>query len=1293
MASSSKIAATMVGSSSSRDVTTQRNLLEHVNDLRRYANLETLNDFVANGGHGWLEAMVDHAKVSYKHYKESEEDDTITGNVHQMAGDLLKTPSRKKGIAHKTKKPATKKQGNKPREPSPDPFGGDDVGRVPLVADNNKENTNGRQASSSDNNNSSSSGLLRSTRSRADKSQLIEKLPNPFQKRVLEAKENAKKASTKVKSSDVTEEGSPVSAAGPSQVKKQGKTTTGKATAKQTARNASTAKKTGQSKPAEASSKASAVQEASFASTAFVSATDGAGNEENGIHFEESREDFDEGKATPSMEVEEGDEPRESTPPPQSPTKAERDNASFQARLKLEESLARLTGHGDDEFCGSEDEENEDDAPAEDEDSARTKVGAHRDFEDQETLEIQIKGEVAQSPPSSDVRPSDARPPSVDHTNKQDSNSVPASDDSASTRPVVSMMEDLGLGKPLSTTLTSTKRALSSFSTTKRANVVATAPEPATMATTIKSSFLSKSLRMASSENSLEEEKSSGPQEDRKEPSNSEAGTAAPSPAPRSPPSSEVPAESSSSSSSSSSRKRKNSVVEVDNATKTSSPEKTPTDASSKARKVSPQTSSAKEAQTSQQSAKATLASLRSQIETYSKPASQKSTTNAVGLGQKGWTSPVLGRFASQMSSRLPKSPTKAKGAVPGSEAGQLKLPASPGKNAATSTATARSSPAKPSRLPLASTTPANSPGPKAVAQPRAAVDPSPSKSLSPDKGPSNSRVREEPDAKDKVSDGPEEEDNLEDDVSTDSGEESSSADDERSEGDLLLEEIAASSTRPLQQQQQHSQTRPSNNPRPPGASMIRPMAAMPRNAAQSSHTIKLPSKMAPSTLPPSSSTSQANSGWLGKVKSFIGLPPGIPVPVSSASGDQSSSSTQTTSSQPHSISSSSGFVPKTIHNSAGAKAGMSKPAELPRPASALNTSHTSSSKPQSVIRAEAARKKETEKAREREERLKQIQAQREAREAAASNTGKREREETKPKATAPAQQRPAVNASNNAETAGNKKRKSNEGAAVPVKAAAQLSASTTNHKLGKPPSQQNLRLGQPSASARPMMPSKPASQQAQSTKSSQQQAVFSNQNVFQMAKASTSTTTNLVRPASQQVTQAHGQPQRQGTGSRVVQPAQAQGSQPKKPQKPQKEEYIELEEPPSEYSDSEDEATIARRAKHKPWETREGLEAALLQQADIDADEIFGVPQGNVPLEEMIPPQSEHEARARRRPRSSSANWSGKDGLQQYEIDRYNKRLGIVTGSTPALASSSVKSPVRTSSLAQDARMQARQG
>lgn len=1226
-----------------------------------------------------------------------------------MAGDLLKTPSRRKGTTLKTKKAVTKKQGNRPREPSPDPFGGDDVGRVPLVANNNKENTNGRQASSSDNNNSSGGGgILRSTRSRADKSQLIEKLPNPFQKRILEAKENAKKASTKVKSSDVTEEGSPVSAAGPSQVKEQGKTTTGKATAKQTARTASAAKKTGQSKPAEASSKASAVQEASFASTAFVSATDGAGNEENGIHFEESREDVDEGKATPSMEVEEGDEPRESTPPPQSPTKAELDNASFQARLKLEESLARLTGHGDDESCGSEDEENEDDAPAEDEDSARTKVGAHRDFEDQveaeaspngktthidaekETLEIQIKGEVAQSPPSSDVRPSDARPPSVDPKNKQDSNSVPASDDSASTRPVVSMMEDLGLGKPLSTTLTSTKRALSSFSTTKKANVVATAPEPVTMTTTIKSSFLSKSLRMASSENSLEEEKSSGPQEDRKEPSNSEAGTAAPSPAPRSPPSSEVPAESSSSSSSSS-RKRKSSVVEVDNATKTSSPEKTPTDASSKARKVSPQTSSAKEAQTSQQSAKATLASLRSQIETYSKPASQKSTTNTVGLGQKGWTSPVLGRFASQMSSRLPKSPTKAKGAAPSSEPAQLKLPASPGKSAATSTATARSSPAKPSRLPLASTTPANSPGPKAVAQPRAAVEPSPSKSLSPDKGPSHSRVREELEAKDKVSDGPEEEDNLEDDVSTDSGEESSSADDERSEGDLLLEEIAASSTKPLQQQQQHSQTRPSNNPRPPGASMIRPMAAMPRNAAQSSHTIKLPSKMAPSTLPPSSS--QANSGWLGKVKSFIGLPPGISVPVSSTSGDQSSSSTQTTSSQPHSISSSSGFVPKTIHNSAGTKAGMSKPAEPPRPASALNTSHASSSKPQSVIRAEAARKKETEKAREREERLKQIQAQREAREAAASNAGKREREETKPKATAPAQQRPAVNSSNNSETAGNKKRKSNEGAAVPVKAAAQLSASTTNHKLGKPPSQQNLRLGQPSGSARPVMPSKPASQQAQSTKSSQQQAVFSNQNVFQMAKASTSTTTNPVRPASQQVTQANGQPQGQGTGSRVVQPAQAQSSQPKKPQKPQKEEYIELEEPPSEYSDSEDEATIARRAKHKPWETREGLAAALLQQADIDADEIFGVPQGNVPLEEMIPPQSEHEARARRRPRSSSANWSGKDGLQQYEIDRYNKRLGIVTGATPALASSSMKSPVRTSSLAQDARMQARQG
>lgn len=90
-----------------------------------------------------------------------------------------------------------------------------------------------------------------------------------------------------------------------------------------------------------------------------------------------------------------------------------------------------------------------------------------------------------------------------------------------------------------------------------------------------------------------------------------------------------------------------------------------------------------------------------------------------------------------------------------------------------------------------------------------------------------------------------------------------------------------------------------------------------------------------------------------------------------------------------------------------------------------------------------------------------------------------------------------------------------------------------------------------------------------------------------------------------------------------------------------------------------EDEETIRKRLQHKPWETREGLASALEAQAEIDADLIFGIPQGAVPLDDILPAQSEHARVRRMRPRSSSATWS-RDGLKQFEIDRYNERMGI---------------------------------
>lgn len=104
---------------------------------------------------------------------------------------------------------------------------------------------------------------------------------------------------------------------------------------------------------------------------------------------------------------------------------------------------------------------------------------------------------------------------------------------------------------------------------------------------------------------------------------------------------------------------------------------------------------------------------------------------------------------------------------------------------------------------------------------------------------------------------------------------------------------------------------------------------------------------------------------------------------------------------------------------------------------------------------------------------------------------------------------------------------------------------------------------------------------------------------------------------------------------------------------------HIELEEPDSAYSDSDDEETVRRRQQHKPWETKEGLAKALEEQASVDADMIFGIPHGTVPIDEILPAETDYARAKRARPRSSSATWS-RDGLKQIEIDRYNERMGI---------------------------------
>lgn len=107
------------------------------------------------------------------------------------------------------------------------------------------------------------------------------------------------------------------------------------------------------------------------------------------------------------------------------------------------------------------------------------------------------------------------------------------------------------------------------------------------------------------------------------------------------------------------------------------------------------------------------------------------------------------------------------------------------------------------------------------------------------------------------------------------------------------------------------------------------------------------------------------------------------------------------------------------------------------------------------------------------------------------------------------------------------------------------------------------------------------------------------------------------------------------------------------------RDEDIELPEVRSEYSMSDDEETIKRRQLAPDWCKGQTLQDTLEAQMDIDTDALFGVPEGNVPIEEIFPKSNN----ARRRPRSSSANWAGDDGLKAWEIERYNRRMGIQNG------------------------------
>ncbi|WFD18802.1 hypothetical protein MCAP1_001013 [Malassezia caprae] len=160
-------------------------------------------------------------------------------------------------------------------------------------------------------------------------------------------------------------------------------------------------------------------------------------------------------------------------------------------------------------------------------------------------------------------------------------------------------------------------------------------------------------------------------------------------------------------------------------------------------------------------------------------------------------------------------------------------------------------------------------------------------------------------------------------------------------------------------------------------------------------------------------------------------------------------------------------------------------------------------------------------------------------------------------------------------------------------------------------------------------------------------------------------TTAGGVRAASHTVRVSSSTARSVPTGARPWAPAQRSSTlstqnvfQQAAPPAPSADEE-ELPDVASEYSDSDDEASIRKRSQEPSWTRGRELEALLLQQATVDPDEIFGCQQvGPVPLDAMLPPRKGDRRRLRHR--TSSANWSGPDGLAQWEIDRYNERMGI---------------------------------
>jgi hypothetical protein len=100
--------------------------------------------------------------------------------------------------------------------------------------------------------------------------------------------------------------------------------------------------------------------------------------------------------------------------------------------------------------------------------------------------------------------------------------------------------------------------------------------------------------------------------------------------------------------------------------------------------------------------------------------------------------------------------------------------------------------------------------------------------------------------------------------------------------------------------------------------------------------------------------------------------------------------------------------------------------------------------------------------------------------------------------------------------------------------------------------------------------------------------------------------------------------------------------------------EMIELPEPNSEYSDSEDESRQRKKNDAPEWTQSPELRAALESQSRVNPDDIFG-PVRPLRMEDIFRTRT-----SRFRARTSSANWSGPDGLKQEEEREYARRMGF---------------------------------